>query len=158
MELKFLSPEDAEEMSEYIRPIWIDTYAPIVPGGRERAERIFNDWVGPDKVRHDMENGYFFAYVMVDDERIGLISAGVEGDDLEVSKLYIIPEFRHHNYGGEALDFMLDYGKEKGCKRAILEVNPRNESAISLYEKHGFRPIGQKPHDVGYTQLMAAYL
>ena len=66
MELKFLSPEDAEEMSEYIRPIWIDTYAPIVPGGRERAERIFNDWVGPDKVRHDMENGYFFAYVMVD--------------------------------------------------------------------------------------------
>ena len=158
MELKFLSPDNAEELSEYIHPIWVDTYAPIVPGGRERAERIFDEWVGPDKVREDMGRGYFFAYVLSDGERAGLISAGVEGSDLEVSKLYIAPEFRHHNLGGEALDFMLDYAREKGCKRAVLEVNPRNEAAISLYINHGFRPIGQKQHDVGYTQLMASFL
>ena len=158
MEFKFLSPEDAEEVSEYVHPIWVDTYAPIVPGGRERAERIFNEWVGPEKIRHDMANGHFFAYVMDGDQRVGLISAGVEGTDLEVSKLYIAPEFRHRNYGGDALEFMLEYGKEKGCKRAILEVNPRNEAALSLYRNHGFRPEGQKQHDVGYTQLMIAFL
>ena len=157
MELEFLSPKDAEGISEYVHKMWVDTYAPIVPGGRDRAERIFNEWVGPEKIRKDMENGFFFAYVLQDGERVGMISAGVQGRDLEVSKIYIHPDYRHLHIGGEALDYMLDYGKDKDCDRAILEVNPRNRAAISLYESRGFRPIGQNPHDVGYTLLMAAF-
>ena len=53
---------------------------------------------------------------------------------------------------------MLEYGREKGCRRAVLEVNPRNSAAISLYKGRGFRPVGLNMHDVGYTQIMAAFL
>lgn len=77
---------------------------------------------------------------------------------MEVSKIYVDPEYRHHHIGGDALDYMLDYGREKGCKRAVLEVNPRNQAAISLYKGRGFRPVGLNMHDVGYTQIMAAFL
>lgn len=77
MELEFLSPEDAEEISDYVHQMWVDTYSPIVPGGRNRAESIFDAWVGPDKIRRDMADGHFFAYILIDGQRAGLISAGV---------------------------------------------------------------------------------
>lgn len=41
-ELVFLTPSDASEASAFVRPIWIDTYAGIIYGGRERAELIFD--------------------------------------------------------------------------------------------------------------------
>ena len=155
MEFRIVTPDEAESMSEYIRPIWIETYAPIVLGGRQRAESIFDDWVGPAKVRRDMEAGHFFAYIIKDGARVGLISAGKEGDDLLISKLYVDPEFRHNHIGREAFAYLLEYGRENGCKRAVLEVNPKNEAAISLYRKCGMEEVGKKQYEYSYTSVMA---
>ena len=64
MEFKYLAAEDAEEASAFVHDMWVDTYAPIVLGGRERAENIFDDWIGPDKIRKDMSRGHFFIYIV----------------------------------------------------------------------------------------------
>ncbi|MBE6528942.1 MAG: GNAT family N-acetyltransferase [Thermoplasmata archaeon] len=155
MEFRMVSPEEAESMSDYIHPIWVDTYAPIIPGGRERAEIIFDDWVGPAKVRRDMAAGHFFAYIIIDGRKAGLISAGKEGDDLVISKLYVAPDFRHRHIAMESLDYLADYGRSKGCVRAILEVNPNNAAAVSLYERYGFKKVGENQYQYGPTSVMA---
>ena len=157
-ELVFLTPSDAPEASAFVRPIWVDTYAGIIYGGRERAELIFDDCVGPEKILRDMDDGHFFAYITDRGARVGLVSAGVHGRDLVVSKIYILPGSRRQGYGGYALRYMLEYGREKGCTRAVLEANPRNVPALRFYRKHGFDVIGTHDYECGPVYIMAAII
>ncbi len=158
MEFRYLTESDAEEASAFVHDMWVDTYSSIVRGGRQHAEEIFDDWVGPKKIVNDISRGHFFAYMLVDGERIGLVSAGKEGPDFEISKLYILPEYRHGGHGLEALDFLLDKGRELGCRRAHLEVNQNNTQAIQFYEKHGFRTVGVNEYEHSCTLTMAVEL
>ena len=158
MELIYLTESDADEASAFVHDMWVDTYAPIVKGGRQHAEDIFDDWVGPRKIVSDMRRGHFFAYLVIDGKNIGLISAGKEEDDLEISKIYILPEYRGSGIGREALEFLLDKGRELGGKRAHLEVNHDNASAIGFYERFGFRPVSKNVYEHSYTLIMAVEL
>jgi ribosomal protein S18 acetylase RimI-like enzyme len=155
MEFRYVTESEAEEASAFVHDMWVDTYAPIVLGGRRRAENIFDDWVGPEKIRRDMSRGHFFVYPMVDGKIIGLLSAGKEGDDLEISKIYISPEQRGKGYGKECLDFLLEKGAVMGCRRAFLEVNPGNTAAVRFYTSAGFRIVGRKEYEHSHTKIMA---
>ncbi|MBE6517971.1 MAG: N-acetyltransferase [Thermoplasmata archaeon] len=155
MELIFLNESDAESISEYIHDMWVDTYAPIIKGGRQHAEDIFDDWVGPGRIRKDMSMGHFYAYPVKDGRILGLMSAGKEGDELFISKVYIAPEHRGEGYGSEAVKLVLDYGRARACKRAVLEVNPKNENAKRFYSGLGFKKVGVREYESGaYTDLM----
>jgi len=158
MDFRILSWEDAESISDYVHDMWVDTYAPIILGGRERAEDIFDDWVGPGKIRKDMASGHIFVYAVMDGEVVGLLSAGKEGDELFISKMYISPDHRHKGIGKECMDYLLDYGRENGCRMASLEVNPLNTVAKRFYESNGFVEREKKHYQYGYTLIMAADL
>ena len=147
MELEMLEPKDADEASEYIHPIWVATYEGIVDGGRPKVERIFPDWVGPQVIREKMSHGYFFAYVIDDGERAGLLSGGVDGTELDVSKIYIDRDHRGKGLGSQCLEYLLDYGRRNGCDHAVLVVNKRNSPAISMYRRYGFTDDGYENYD-----------
>lgn len=153
-----MSPDEADEISSYVHDMWVDTYAPIVYGGRKRAEDIFDDWVGPNKIRADMEKGFFFAYLIDGGETVGLISAGKEGDDFVISKVYIAPEYRKKGYGRACMDYILQRGRELSCRRAVLEVNPRNQTAMEFYHNLGFEPVGRKEYDHSHTDILGLEL
>ena len=42
-----------------------------------------------------------------------------------------------------AMGFIIDRSEEAGVGRIVLTVNRRNENAISLYGRHGFRITGE---------------
>jgi ribosomal protein S18 acetylase RimI-like enzyme len=155
MEFVFIDESYADDASAFVHDMWVDTYAPIIVGGRSRAEDIFDDWVGPDKIRSDMAIGHDFIFIVQDGETIGLLSAGKEGGDYVISKIYILPEQRGKGVGTAALKFLLEKGMAMGCSRAVLEVNPNNTSAINMYKVNGFCEIGRNQYDHGYTLLLA---
>ncbi len=158
MEFRYLTESDAEDASVFVHDMWVDTYAPIVKGGRQHAEEIFDDWVGPKKIVNDMSRGHFFAYLVDEGKIIGLISAGKEVDNLEISKIYVLPEYRGNGIGRQALEFLLGKGRELGCRKAYLEVNHANTAAIGFYEKHGFKAVGKNVYEHSYTLVMAVEL
>jgi ribosomal-protein-alanine N-acetyltransferase len=73
---------------------------------------------------------------------VGYIIAWKIYDEVHILNLAVHPEHRRKGIGRGLLIDCLRYFSKKGIKSAILEVRVRNQDAITLYEKIGFRPIG----------------
>ncbi|MBU7013255.1 MAG: GNAT family N-acetyltransferase [Theionarchaea archaeon] len=50
----------------------------------------------------------------------------------------IVPRHRRKGYATQLMEYALTVATEKGCTRAGLLVNPRNDAAVSFYDQMGF--------------------
>lgn len=66
-------------------------------------------------------------------------------EEAHVTLLAIHPEYRRRGLGKLLLHSLLKKAREIGLERATLEVRSSNQSAISLYEKFGFKVAGKRP-------------
>ncbi|WP_461614738.1 GNAT family N-acetyltransferase [Clostridium sp. Marseille-QA1073] len=87
-----------------------------------------------------LEDGMMLLYY--NEEPIGTIRASVEFEAGEaythISVVYVNPEHRGKELGGNLLRAAIDYGRSKGMPKAMLCVDTENESALSLYLREGF--------------------
>jgi GNAT superfamily N-acetyltransferase len=60
------------------------------------------------------------------------------GDPLTVNELYVRPEYRGDGLAHDLLDAVESWGRERGCERAELHVNARNDAAQRVYDAHGY--------------------
>ena len=101
------------------------------------------------------QNEFFYAYVYEDGEKIiGYISANYDGEVLEILNFCISPVFQHMHKGSELFNYLLS--DIKGVKRVVLEVNEKNQNAISFYKKYGFEIINIRKEY--YENKFDAYL
>lgn len=138
MEFRKCGPNDTEELSAYLHPIWHEVFDPIMVDGPDTAEYIFSTWMNPDAVRRDMENGYEYGYVYDSNTRLGLYSWHLQDDGrFYINKLYLEPQFRGKGLGHEALTEMFDIARSRGCSEAYLNVYFWNQRAVRAYERAG---------------------
>ena len=136
MEFVRKGPDDAEELSEYLHPIWHEVFDPLMPP--EEAEYIFSTWTNPDAIRESIGHGYEFGYVYKDGERLGLYSYHIQDDGrFYINKLYLEPRFRGRGLGHEALLSMFDIARENGCSEVYLNVYYHNQRAFKAYLRAG---------------------
>lgn len=87
-------------------------------------------------------------FVGYDPGPVGSVSGGVtdspelytRGRNCYVDGLYVVPERRREGIAGRLLEYMHEWGRERGCEYASLSVHVDNEAALSFYEDHGFEP------------------
>jgi putative acetyltransferase len=99
--------------------------------------------LAPDRV-FKASGGAFF--VAVDDEGRHVGTAGLVLTDPgvgEVRKLFVLPDVRGQGVGKALLDTVLDAARERGLERLRLVTRGRYDRAIRLYERVGFRLVGQ---------------
>lgn len=65
----------------------------------------------------------------------------------------VVPSRRGRGYGNELLTALLQRAREEGYRRISLSVEPDNP-ALALYERHGFRKVGER----GGAWIMVAEL
>lgn len=148
-ELVWLGPEDAEGISELARDLFFDVYS---YESRELVEGFLEEHQSPDAIRDQMSEGMRYAHIVVDGEVVGYTAFGPSGNDLELSKLYILDGHRGQGIGGAVLGMVERRARETGAGRILLEVNSRNDGAVSLYRRHGFVPTGE----VRYHRMVMA--
>jgi ribosomal-protein-alanine N-acetyltransferase len=73
----------------------------------------------------------------------GILS--VAAGEAHILNLCVDPTFRGLGYGDRLLDEILVRAQRAEVTEIFLEVRPSNESAISLYQKKGFRQIAHRP-------------
>lgn len=93
------------------------------------------------------ENRLAHYYVVEDEGRI--IAYGgmwVIVDESHVTNIAVLPEYRGKGVGNILVESMIEAARPMDVFNMTLEVRVSNESAIKLYEKHGFERSGVRPN------------
>lgn len=96
-------------------------------------------------LRQELLREHGVQYLLVDcDTIIAWAALQVLGSEAELMKIAVTQEYRRR---GVALSFVSDITNilmEKGVKEIFLEVREKNVPACKLYEKIGFKQIGNR--------------
>lgn len=66
------------------------------------------------------------------------------GDEAEILTIGVSPERQRRGGASAMLDALTDALRETGARAVFLEVNARNDAALSLYRRRGFYVIGRR--------------
>ena len=121
--------------------IWHLTSWTSAPLSRSAVKRLF------DQRESSPNDDSFAVHVRGESEPIGVVSLMNISEAHDYADLSIIlghPEDRDRGYGADAISTLLDYAfGELGLHRIGLSVFEFNESAVSTYEKLGFKTEGR---------------
>jgi ribosomal-protein-alanine N-acetyltransferase len=75
----------------------------------------------------------------------GFVMTRKAADEEELLLIGVSPQFRRQGLGESLIHRLFETAKAGGTRRIFLEMRQGNP-AIHLYEKVGFKPIGQRPN------------
>lgn len=74
---------------------------------------------------------------------------------LIVHSFAILPRLQQKGVGGRILERIIELAKNKGAKALRLDIVPTNTPAKRLYEKHGFKYVGEYDLNRGSNDIPA---
>lgn len=80
----------------------------------------------------------FYGYYE-EDVLAGLISFKLEGDLLDIYRVAVDPEYFRKGIAGQMIELVEDINK--GVKRIIVSTGLKNQPAVNLYLRQGFRKL-----------------
>ena len=91
------------------------------------------------------DDNYIFFVARDDGNVVGTAGLIVCGDEADVTNVAVKSDMRKNGIAFNLLSKLLEYAKEKNINTFTLEVRKSNEGAIGLYEKLGFKCLGERP-------------
>ncbi len=77
-----------------------------------------------------------------DDTIIAYAVISAAAVEMHILNLTVEPEQQHQGLGKRLINTLEMIGRGLDAKECFLEVRPSNESAIRLYQNHGFNEVG----------------
>ena len=91
------------------------------------------------------------SYIISDgDEKVGWIMYSVEDETCKIDIIVLLPQKRHMGYGKAIFSDLI--ASNPKIKSIRLDVQKRNESALSFYRNLGFVIEGEEMQPVGETE------
>lgn len=81
--------------------------------------------------------------VLVSEDEVPVATAALRrlGDDVEVKRMYVVPDARGRGLAGRLLTEMEHRAAVAGADRVLLHTGLRQEAAIALYRRRGYEQI-----------------
>ena len=80
---------------------------------------------------------------VLDDRDIGIAVGAYFDGAAGLFAMWLAPEARGKGIGDALIRAVIDWAKESGHDRLVLEVGDWNQPAINLYRRNGFEPTGR---------------
>ncbi len=143
MEISKITKETASIASHIYAKSWKTAYRKIVPDS-------YLDTLSLERWTPLLSNSPFSGYLLSDNGKyIATTSISKARDDKmegfgEIISIYLLPEYFNQGYGSILIKFALSELFKEGFSKIYLWVLEDNLSARKFYEKHGFKPNGDK--------------
>lgn len=151
-----ITTADLPELQRISRITFKDTFDHCTPP--DDMARFLEEAYALDVLEKQLNNPEsFFYFIEVAGTPAGYLklnigSAQVEAmtqKDLELERLYILPEFQGEGLGKELMNFAHERARELGKERMWLGVWEGNVRAQTLYKSYGFTKFGAHTFPVG---------
>lgn len=139
-------PTDAERIARIHAETWRAAY-PFIPAdfleNKARLEPRRKLW--NELLSHSGESGQTHFVGEAEGKIVGFFSIGPPRDGdlpknlLELAGIYFDAAYWRRGYGTQAMRFVLEQAKRRGCPEVLLWVFRENAAAIAFYETFGFR-------------------
>ena len=142
------TPKDVVGIRDVATKAWYNTYMNIY------AAKTVNELLAASYNEQHLLNrlkDQLFLVVEEDENIIGFANF-IYGSELFLSAHYVSPLWQHHGYGSELLTEGLSYFNDE-YKEVFLEVDNKNDEAVSFYEQKGFEKLRSYTH-VMYGEAM----
>jgi len=150
------TPEDAQALSEIGRATFIETFGHLYPPSDlaiflERAH-------GLKRIRQILAHPHKASWIVeADGKVVGYALAGpcdlphpdVRPEDGELKRLYLLKAYQGGGLGTRLRDEALGWLEAQGCPRLWIGVWSENHGAQRLYERAGFKKVGEYEFPVG---------
>ncbi|MGW7934119.1 N-acetyltransferase family protein [Staphylococcus xylosus] len=147
-EIRRATPDDVVGIRDVATKAWYNTYLNIY-AAKTVNELLAASYNGQHLLKR-LEDQLFLV-VEEDNEIIGFATF-IYGTELFLSAHYVRPSWQHHGYGSKLLTEGLNYF-EGEYDEVFLEVDNKNDEAVSFYEQKGFERLRSYKH-VMYGEAM----
>lgn len=137
-----------KELSDLATGIVKEHYDPIL--GEGQNDYMIHKFQSVAAITEQLEH-YNYQYYFVSDttgNKVGFLAFYQKGNELYLSKFYLQKAQRGKGIARDMLQFAIQRAQEQGLSSITLNVN-KNNNAVSVYEKLGFKRIGQEKIDIG---------
>ncbi len=97
-----------------------------------------------ESIKTAYQNGTRFFVCEKEGEVLGYVGLSAILDEGYITNIAVFPEYRKMGVGSAILQYLFNFAKENSLSFISLEVRVSNNSAISLYEKFGFKTEGRR--------------
>ena len=99
-----------------------------------------------EEVTKEIGDKNFLYFVAKDDDEnlLGYVGATAVFDEISITNVACEVSQRRSGIGKNLIEFLKCYAKENGFLYIFLEVRKSNFPAIGLYEKCGFKKLGER--------------
>jgi len=105
----------------------------------EKAAQKF-PW-NQQKFQDCLKSNYYCVLILQAHQIVGYAILSSVLDEAELLTICIHPDFQHHGYGKMLVEHLISYIAKNKIKKIFLEVATSNVTAISFYEKQGFKKV-----------------
>jgi len=127
MLLKDFLEQDFDNLYDFMRPLWLETYGDILPV--TQIEFLLDKYFSKEGLTHFRSLGYRYRKIA----DVGVLVTVDKGTEIYLDKLYLLPSARGHGYAKSVFEALKTEGKD-----ITLNVNQANERAVKCYLKSGF--------------------
>ncbi|MDW4419482.1 GNAT family N-acetyltransferase [Staphylococcus saprophyticus] len=142
------TPKDVVGIRNVATKAWYNTYMNIYAA--KTVNELLAASYNEQHLLKRLEDQLFL--VVEEDENIIGFANFIYGSELFLSAHYVSPLWQHHGYGSELLTEGLSYFNDE-YKEVFLEVDNKNDEAVSFYEQKGFEKLRSYTH-VMYGEAM----
>lgn len=150
MNLLEFTNNDYENLYDFMKPLWMETYEPII--GKKQVEFLLEKYFIRENIHSFLDKGYRYFNILDNDDIKGVLVYYITDTYVYLDKLYLKNEERGKGYPKFVFDKLLEI---KG--KIILNVNQANLRAYYCYLKNGFKVLEEEHIDLGNGMINIDY-
>ncbi len=131
-----LGKEDAKDISELYREVWLKAYEYPEEWRKKRA-------ISEEEVKKEMDSGYFFFGVRIDGRLVGVYKASITERGCFGEHQAVLPEYRNQGVASAMYEQFYEFAKANKCRVNYVNILLGSEVCERAMKRFNFYKVGE---------------